>query len=207
MGANWIDIFCGSILLVLTGLGLYFGLARTIVHLAAWVGGALGTIYVPEVLAPLLAENFAFSETATVLLSRALGFLLPFIALRVLGHFANKFIKRHLSLPNALAGGALGLVKGLIPCLLLLSTLYLLPLTGSLQKTRDGSVSYAAYTHILKRSGAEEKIRNVQDSLQSRISDKVNETLDSAKTRVKNSAEKAVRETVEETVQKGLSGK
>ncbi len=205
MEANWIDIFCGSVLLVLTGLGLYFGLAKTLVHLLAWLGGALGVIYAPEFIGPFLASNFAFSETATVIFSRVLGFLLPFIALRILGHFINKFIKRHLSLPNALAGGALGLAKGLIPCLLLLSTLYLLPLTGNLEKTRDGSVSYAVYTRILERSGAEEKIQNAQDSLQRRVSDKVNETLDSAKTRARESAEKAVRETVEETIQKRQS--
>lgn len=207
MEANWIDIFCGSVLLVLTGLGLYFGLAKTLVHLLAWLGGALGVIYAPEFFGPFLESNFEFSETATVILSRVLGFLLPFIALRILGHFINKFIKRHLSLPNALAGGALGLVKGLIPCLVLLSTLYLLPLTGDLEKTRDRSVSYAVYTRILQSSGAEEKLQNAQDSLQSRVSDKVNETLDSAKTRARESAEKAVRETVEEAVQKRQSGK
>lgn len=207
MEANWIDIFCGSVLLVLIGLGLYFGLAKTLVHLLAWLGGALGVIYAPEFFGPFLESNFEFSETATVILSRVLGFLLPFIALRILGHFINKFIKRHLSLPNALAGGALGLVKGLIPCLVLLSTLYLLPLTGDLEKTRDRSVSYAVYTRILQSSGAEEKLQNAQDSLQSRVSDKVNETLDSAKTRARESAEKAVRETVEEAVQKRQSGK
>lgn len=202
MEANWIDIFCGSVLLVLTGLGLYFGLAKTLVHLLAWLGGALGVIYAPEFFGPFLESNFEFSETATIILSRVLGFLLPFIALRILGHFINKFIKRHLSLPNALAGGALGLVKGLIPCLVLLSTLYLLPLTGDLEKTRDRSVSYAVYTRILQSSGAEEKLQNAQDSLKSRVSDKVNETLDSAKTRARESAEKAVRETVEASVQK-----
>ena len=202
MEANWIDIFCGSVLLVLTGLGLYFGLAKTLVHLLAWLGGALGVIYAPEFIGPFLESNFEFSETAIVILSRVFGFLLPFLALRILGHFINKLVKRHLSLPNALAGGALGFVKGLIPCLVLLSTLYLLPLAGDLEKTCDRSVSYAVYTRILQSSGAEEKIQNAQDSLQRRVSDKVNETLDSAKTRARESAEKAVRETVEEAIQK-----
>ncbi len=205
MEANWIDIFCGSVLLVLTGLGIYFGIAKTIVHLVAWLGGALGVIYAPEFFGPFLESNFEFSETATIILSRVLGFLLPFLALRILGHFINKAIKRHFSLSNALAGGILGFVKGLVPCLVLLSTLHLLPLAGDLEKTRDSSVSYAAYARILESSGAAEKIQNAQDSLQSRISYKVNETLDSAKTRARKSAEKAVRETVEEAIQKRQS--
>ncbi len=197
MEANWIDIFCGSILLILFAIGLYFGLAKTLVHLAAWIGGAVGIIYAPDLLGPFLSNNFEFSETTMVILTRVFGFLLPFIALRILGHFINKFIKRHLSFPNAIAGGLLGLVKGLIPCLILLSTLYLLPLSGSLKIQRDGSLAYSLYTKILRDSGAEEKITAAQDSIQSKITDKVNETLDSSKAKISKAASESIQNRID----------
>ena len=96
MTANWIDIFCGSFLLILVGLGLYFGLAKTLIHLAAWIGGAIGVIYFPEILQPLLSENLELSATTIIIFSRALGFFIPFISLRILGHFINKFINTNI---------------------------------------------------------------------------------------------------------------
>ncbi len=197
MEANWIDIFCGSVLLILSALGLYFGLAKTIVHLAAWIGGALGVIYAPDFLGQILSNNFDFSETTRVILTRVLGFLLPFLVLRILGHFINKFIKRHLSFPNAIAGGFLGLVKGLIPCLVLLSTLYLLPLSGNLENQRDNSLAYSLYTKILRDSGVEEKITAAQDSIQSKITDKVNETIDSSKAKISKAASESIQNRID----------
>ncbi|MDY6283732.1 MAG: CvpA family protein [Fibrobacter sp.] len=197
MEANWIDIFCGSILLILIGIGIFCGLAKTIVHLIAWIGGAIGVIYAPDFLGPFLAENFHFSETTFVLLTRVLGFLVPFILLRVLGHFINKFIKRHFSLLNALAGGFLGLIKGLIPCIILLSTLYLLPLSGSLKAQRDTSYAYHAYSYALQKSGAESKILDTEDSIRKSINDKIAETIDSSKAKASAAAEEAVKNTAE----------
>lgn len=197
MEANWIDIFCGSVFLILSCLGLYFGLAKTLIHLVAWVSGALGVIYAPEFLGPFLVENFNFSETATIILARVLGFLLPFLVLRIIGHFINKFIKRHLSFPNAIAGGILGLVKGLIPCLILLSTLYLLPLSGNLERQRDSSLAYSLYAKILRDSGVEEKITSVQDSIQSKITDKINETIDSSKVKISKAASESIQNRID----------
>ena len=212
MEAYWIDIFCGSILLILTGIGIFCGLAKTIVHLIAWIGGAIGVIYASDFLGPFLAENFHFSETTQILLTRVLGFLVPFILLRILGHFINKFIKRHFSFLNALAGGFLGIIKGLIPCIILLSTLYLLPLSGSLKTQRDTSFAYHAYSYVLQKSGAEEKILDTENSIRKSIHGKIVETIDSTKAKastvaeeaVKNSAKKASA-TAKETVQKAAS--
>lgn len=197
MEANWIDIFCGSVFLILSCLGLYFGLAKTLIHLVAWVSGALGVIYAPEFLGQFLVENFNFSETATIILARVLGFLLPFLVLRIIGHFINKFIKRHLSFPNAIAGGILGFVKGLIPCLILLSTLYLLPLSGNLERQRDSSLAYSLYAKILRDSGVEEKITSAQDSIQSKITDKINETIDSSKVKISKAASESIQNRID----------
>lgn len=178
---NWIDIFCGSVLLILGGLGAYFGLVKTLVHLLAWVGGGVGVFYAPEFVEPFLARNLDVSETALMIFSRVVGFLLPFLSLRILGHFVNKFVKRHFSLANALGGGLLGLVKGAIPCLILLSTLCLLPLSGNLKSQRDASFAYGVYTGLLHSSGAGDAIRDAKDSVERKVKGKVDAVVDSVK--------------------------
>lgn len=202
MEANWIDIVCISALVILTALGAFFGLARTVIHLVAWVGGALGVIYSPEFLGPFLTENFSLSETGLILSTRILGFLLPFIVLRVAGHFLNKFIKRHLSLPNTLGGALLGFLKGLVPCLLLLSTLYLLPLSGKLAAERNRSKVYAVYVKALRWTGIDESVNNqiqkVKESIEDQISDHVEKALDDAKSKTIDAAKESAAKTVKE---------
>lgn len=205
MEANWIDIFCGSILLILIGIGIFCGLAKTIIHLIAWIGGALGVIYAPEFLGPFLAENFSFSETTLIILTRVLGFLVPFILLRILGHFVNKFIKRHFSLVNALGGGILGFIKGIIPCVILLSTLYLLPLSGTLKTQRDTSFSYNAYTYVLRKSGAEQKIQDTQNSIRETFESKVEEAAEEAVNKAAASAKETAKETAKKAADKAAS--
>ncbi len=178
---NWIDIFCGSVLLILTGLGVYFGLVKTLVHLMAWVGGGIGVVYAPEVVEPFLAGNLDISDTALMISSRVLGFLLPFLVLRVSGHFINKFVKRHFSLANALGGGLLGLAKGAIPCLILLSTLCLLPLSGDLKRQRDASFAYGVYTGLLHLSGADAAVRSAKDSAKRIATEKVEAAVEGVK--------------------------
>ncbi|MCR5028770.1 MAG: CvpA family protein [Fibrobacter sp.] len=205
METNWIDIFCGSILLILIGIGIFCGLAKTIIHLIAWIGGALGVIYAPEFLGPFLAENFSFSETTLIILTRVLGFLVPFILLRILGHFVNKFIKRHFSLVNALGGGILGFIKGIIPCVILLSTLYLLPLSGTLKTQRDTSFSYNAYTYVLRKSGAEQKIQDTQNSIRETFESKVEEAAEEAVNKAAASAKETAKETAKKAADKAAS--
>ena len=200
MTANWIDIFCGSFLLILVGLGLYFGLAKTLIHLAAWIGGAIGVIYFPEILQPLLSENLELSATTIIIFSRALGFFIPFISLRILGHFINKFIKRHFSLLNSLGGGILGAIKALIPCVILLSTLYLLPLSGNLKSERDSSLAYSLYSYSIQKTGISEKAQNFQDSVKASVSHKIHATIDSVKESAVKNAEAQIQEKIQQSV-------
>ena len=200
MTANWIDIFCGSFLLILVGLGLYFGLAKTLIHLAAWIGGAIGVIYFPEILQPLLSENLELSATTIIIFSRALGFFIPFISLRILGHFINKFIKRHFSLLNSLVGGILGAIKALIPCVILLSTLYLLPLSGNLKSERDSSIAYSLYSYSIQKTGISEKAQNFQDSVKASVSHKIHATIDSVKESAVKNAEAQIQEKIQKSV-------
>lgn len=200
MTANWIDIFCGSFLLILAGLGLYFGLAKTLIHLAAWIGGAIGVIYFPEILQPLLSENLELSATTIIIFSRALGFFIPFISLRILGHFINKFIKRHFSLLNSLGGGILGAIKALIPCVILLSTLYLLPLSGNLKSERDSSLAYSLYSYSIQKTGISEKAQNFQDSVKASVSHKIHATIDSVKESAVKNAEAQIQEKIQKSV-------
>ena len=200
MTANWIDIFCGSFLLILVGLGLYFGLAKTLIHLAAWIGGAIGVIYFPEILQPLLSENLELSATTIIIFSRALGFFIPFISLRILGHFINKFINRHFSLLNSLGGGILGAIKALIPCVILLSTLYLLPLSGNLKSERDSSLAYSLYSYSIQKTGISEKAQNFQDSVKASVSHKIHATIDSVKESAVKNAEAQIQEKIQKSV-------
>lgn len=194
---NWIDIFCASLLLILTGVGAYFGLVKSLVHLAAWIGGAVGVFLAPEILGPFFADNFEFSETAQIIFVRVFGFLIPFLALRITGHFINKFIKKHFSALNALGGAAIGLAKGLIPCLILLSTLYVLPLSGNLKAERNSAVAYRIYVYLLKESGTDKAIFNARTSVENAIAEKVNTTIDSAKA----GAERAVLKSLPQPLQ------
>ena len=200
MTANWIDIFFFSFLLILVGLGLYFGLAKTLIHLAAWIGGAIGVIYFPEILQPLLSENLELSATTIIIFSRALGFFIPFISLRILGHFINKFIKRHFSLLNSLGGGILGAIKALIPCVILLSTLYLLPLSGNLKSERDSSLAYSLYSYSIQKTGISEKAQNFQDSVKASVSHKIHATIDSVKESAVKNAEAQIQEKIQKSV-------
>lgn len=200
MTANWIDIFCGSFLLILVGLGLYFGLAKTLIHLAAWIGGAIGVIYFPEILQPLLSENLELSATTIIIFSRALGFFIPFISLRIFGHFINKFIKRHFSLLNSLGGGILGAIKALIPCVILLSTLYLLPLSGNLKSERDSSLAYSLYSYSIQKTGISEKAQNFQDSVKASVFHKIHATIDSVKESAVKNAEAQIQEKIQKSV-------
>ncbi len=200
MTANWIDIFCGSFLLILVGLGLYFGLAKTLIHLAAWIGGAIGVIYFPEILQPLLSENLELSATTIIIFSRALGFFIPFISLRILGHFINKFIKRHFSLLNSLGGGILGAIKALIPCVILLSTLYLLPLSGNLKSERDSSLAYSLYSYSIQKTGISEKAQDFQDSVKASVFHKIHATIDSVKESAVKNAEAQIQEKIQKSV-------
>ena len=200
MTANWIDIFCGSFLLILVGLGLYFGLAKTLIHLAAWIGGAIGVIYFPEILQPLLSENLERSATPSIIFSRGWGFFIPFISLRILGHFINKFIKRHFSLLNSLGGGILGAIKALIPCVILLSTLYLLPLSGNLKSERDSSLAYSLYSYSIQKTGISEKAQNFQDSVKASVSHKIHATIDSVKESAVKNAEAQIQEKIQKSV-------
>lgn len=202
MEANWIDIFCISALVILTALGAFFGLAKTIIHLIAWIGGAVGVFYAPEFLEPFLSENLSLSETGLILSARILGFLLPFAVLRLAGHFLNKFVKRHLSVPNTLGGALLGLLKGLVPCLLLLSTLYILPLSGKLAAERSRSKSYAAYVKALRKTGIEatvsDQIQKAKESIEEHVSNQAEKALDGAKTKAIEAAKESAAKAIEE---------
>jgi membrane protein required for colicin V production len=115
---NWLDIVLVVIMVVTAIIGIFKGLVKQVVGLAAFVAGL--------VLASLYYEQTAglFNRvTENVLLRNFLGFLVIFVVVLVagaiLGHLISKTMKGPLAIVNRLFGGAFGLLKAVLICGLL----------------------------------------------------------------------------------------
>lgn len=110
---NWLDVLILALLVVTLVLGLVKGLVRQIVGLASVIAGlVLAVLYFQE--ASALFRGIVSSD----LLRHFLGFLAVFIAVlaagSLLGRLLGKAMVGPLKFLNHFAGGALGLVKGVL---------------------------------------------------------------------------------------------
>ena len=120
---NWLDIVLLVILILTAIIGIFKGLVKQVIGLAAVIAGL--------VLASLYYEGAAGIFDTFVknkLLSNFLGFLLIFVAFLIaggiLGHLITKAMKGPLALVNRLFGGIFGAVKGVLICGILVFALF-----------------------------------------------------------------------------------
>jgi membrane protein required for colicin V production len=120
---NWLDIVLLVILILTAIVGIFKGLVKQVIGLAAVIAGL--------VLASLYYEGAAGIFGTFVknkLLGNFLGFLLIFVVVLVaggiLGHLITKAMKGPLALANRLFGGIFGAVKGVLICGILVFALF-----------------------------------------------------------------------------------
>ena len=88
----------------------------------------------------------------------------------------------------------------LIPCVILLSTLYLLPLSGNLKSERDSSLAYSLYSYSIQKTGISEKAQNFQDCVKAAVSHKIHAPIDSVKESAVKNAEAQIQEKIQKSV-------
>lgn len=112
---NWLDIVLVLILAVTAVVGVFKGLVKQVIGLAAVVAGlVLASLYYDQTAG--LFETFLKNR----LLSDFLGFLLLFIVVLVagalLGHLLTKAMAGPLAFANRLIGGVFGFLKAVLVC-------------------------------------------------------------------------------------------
>jgi membrane protein required for colicin V production len=123
---NWMDIVILIILLVTLVLGLMKGFVRQIIGLAAVVVGLLlaATYYLP-------VSRGVSRVVAAGKWSELIAFLLVFLAVLVAGwlisFLVSKLIRGPLRFIDHLFGGALGLLKGVLICGVIVFALHAFP--------------------------------------------------------------------------------
>jgi membrane protein required for colicin V production len=115
MSLNWLDLVFLVILLVTFILGIFKGLIRQVIGILAVVIGLILAVYNYAYVAELYAR-FVSNRTLTHLL----GFFTVFIVVLCLGWLVafllSKIMKGPLKFLNHIFGGALGLLKGVLIC-------------------------------------------------------------------------------------------
>jgi membrane protein required for colicin V production len=120
---NWLDIVLLVILILTAIIGIFKGLVKQVIGLAAVIAGlVLASLYYEEVAG--IFDTFVKNK----LLSNFLGFLLIFVAFLIaggiLGHLITKAMKGPLALANRLFGGIFGAIKGVLICGILVFALF-----------------------------------------------------------------------------------
>lgn len=150
MTHNWIDVVVLFILVLMTALGAWSGMIRSLFRLLAWAGGLAGSWFLGDTVALWLQTNIAaLPHFAARFAGSVLAFVLPFVVLILIGSLLHRAVKKSpLGGANRAGGAALGLLKGLILSLLCLFLLGLVPAKGELKAERESSQAYKAYLWV-----------------------------------------------------------
>lgn len=199
-----LDIFCLIIVGILALQGLWYGFLKGLFFLVAWVAAAFGAYFSYDLLGNFMIGTFDLSSTTIHVICIAVGFLLPYILLTILGRLLHGAVSKTVfSIPNRLLGVLLGLVKAAILCTIIITIIHILPLTGSWEEGRNASISYALYLQELQMFGFDtkqpdikgfvaEKAESAVENAKKTATDAVEKTVEDAVDAAKNSAEKAV---------------
>lgn len=126
MTFNWLDIILVAILLITLILGVIKGLIRQIIGILAVIAGLILAVYYYSSVAQVY-ERLVSNLTLTYLL----GFFTVFIAVLCLGWFLSyllsKLMKGPLKFLNHVLGAALGLLKGILICGVIVLALLIFP--------------------------------------------------------------------------------
>lgn len=126
MTFNWLDIILIAILLITLILGVIKGLIRQIIGILAVIVGLILAVYYYSSVAQVF-ERLVSNLTLTYLL----GFFAVFIAVLCLGwllsYLLSKLMKGPLKFLNHVFGGALGFLKGILICGVIVLALLIFP--------------------------------------------------------------------------------
>ena len=128
---SWVDIALVSLFVISVLVGIWRGLVFEILSLAGWVVAYFGSPYI----APILAQWLPHERLGPSLLHVS-SLLLAFLLILVVWGLAAKLLRAMihatpLSLLDRLGGGAFGVVRGLLVCLLLVVVIGMTPLARS----------------------------------------------------------------------------
>lgn len=136
MSLNWLDIIFLALLLVTFILGIIKGLIRQIIGILAVIVGLVLAVYNYATIAEFYAR-FISNRT----LAHLLGFFTIFVAVLCLGwlvaHLLSKLMKGPLKFLNHIFGGALGLLKGILICGVIVLSLLVFPVDKAALKESE----------------------------------------------------------------------
>lgn len=214
---NTIDIISLVVIAIFLLFGLWHGLLRGIFRLLAWFAAAAGAYFAAKFFADTVAE-FGFSHFSATIICICAGFLIPFLALLFTSHMINRAVSDTVvGKVDRILGAFFGLVKATLVLSLVLSILHVMPFGGTVQETRDTSVSYTLYKSALESLGystepvdlvgaAERKASELTEKMVNKASEKAEEvakeTVDKATVAAKEAAEKAVKNAAKEAAEK-----
>ncbi len=123
----WLDIFFIIIILITIIMGLVKGFMRQIIGILAVIAGLYLAVeyyhYVADVIFQIIPHQIA---------SNFLGFLLIFVLVLTLGWLiglsVSKVIKGAIKLFDRVLGGGLGLLKGILICVVVVLALLIFPI-------------------------------------------------------------------------------
>lgn len=135
---NWLDIVLFIIIVVSLVLGIIKGLMRQIIGLTAVIVGlVLALIYYPYI------SQFYLRWIESHVICHFLGFITIFVAVLCLGWLVSwlmsKIIKGPIKFINHVLGGALGFLKGVLICGVIVFAMLVFPV--SVQTLKDSSLA------------------------------------------------------------------
>ncbi|PWJ67074.1 MULTISPECIES: CvpA family protein [unclassified Fibrobacter] len=216
---NALDIAALVFILILTLLGIWHGFLRGIFRLMAWIAAIVGAYYANDYMSEFIMENLGFSQFSTTVVCIALGFLIPFLFLLLIGHLLKKAIAdTSFGTIDRVLGGALGFIKSFLICFALFSILHIMPFGESLLATRDASVGYSVYKTCLEIMGfssdpidlvgvAEKKASEITQKAVEKATDKATEAAKDVKDAAKGAALDAAKKVADETTQAAKEAK
>lgn len=211
---NWIDIVCLVCVLILTVIGVWRGFLKGLFRVLAWAAAIAGAYFSYDLLGNTIASNLQVGGFAVRIICICLGFLIPFLALFIIGHFFEKSISdTPLGKANRILGGILGLCKGWLICFVFLTILHILPVSGDLRNSRNDANAYSLYKMNIELFGfsseevdlvgmAEERASKLSKEITDKAVEKVKETSAQAAEQAKDAAVKAATEAKDSLVKK-----
>lgn len=211
---NALDIASLIFILILTLLGIWHGFLRGIFRLMAWIAAIVGAYYANDYMSGFIMENLGFSQFSTTIVCIALGFLIPFLFLLLIGHLLkNAIADTSFGTIDRVLGGTFGFIKAFLICFALFSILHTMPFGESLLATRDDSFGYKVYKTCLETMGfssdpidlvdvAEKKASEITQKAVEKATDKASETAKDVKDAAKEAAIDAAKKVVNEAAQK-----
>lgn len=210
----WIDIISLVCILILSLIGVWRGLLKSVFRLLAWVGAIVGAYFAQDLIGDTISSIFDISGFTVKLVCICIGFLVPFLLLSLLGLLMHRFVSgTAVSKVNRILGGLLGAFKGCLICFVFLSILHILPVSGVLKDARDNAVSYSAYKFTLEALGyssdeidlakvAEEKASELTKEITDKAVEKAKDAAAQTAEGVKDAAVDATKNTVKKAKKK-----